>query len=153
MHSRIQSQWRTDYEGWGCDGWSTQLGFSFQLDHRLHVWQWTNEFKCCEKLWTNCVYGKQHFNHTILIKSWKIFSSKGLFRQSLQSTALLIFKSIVGFVWKLRIGRLGQWTRQWRRMRGETKIMYQNVLWLLRSYELPHNFMVQWKLNLVLKQS
>lgn len=26
-----------DYEGWGCDGQSTQSEFSFQIDHRLHM--------------------------------------------------------------------------------------------------------------------
>lgn len=78
MHSRIQSQWMTmteDYEGWGCDGQSMQLEFSFQLDHRLHVWQGQMNLNVV-KSYEQIVF----MGNSILITAWlsleKYFSTK-----------------------------------------------------------------------------
>lgn len=114
MHSRIQSQCilDSDSRSWRMGMWlSTQLRFSFQLDFRLRMRALINAFRC-EKLRTNYFNGKQYFSHTNLIQPWKIFSNKDLFHQSLQNTVLLLYKSILGFIWKLRIGHLGWWTKQ-----------------------------------------
>lgn len=113
MHSRIQSQWIWAATG-DCDGQSTQLRFSVQLDCRLDTWQWTNELRCHEELWTNCLYGKLYQVFVTKILSWKICSNKCLFRQSLQN---ILLTPQVLYVLK-GILRLGTWD-DWK-MREET---------------------------------
>jgi len=98
-----------DCERWECDGQRTQSSvLSLITDSICDSGQTNLDVKSYEQF-----YGKQKFNHTNLIQSWK-----NIFRQMFISSVspeyyTFTMQEYSRFIWQLRIRRLGWWTKQW----------------------------------------